>query len=211
MWWKNLLGWLLALCALLGIGTAVPLSYHYCGGSKDEVFKLLPGSLTAAVAVAGIVAGLFQFVRNSHDRRVERSMAFWRRSNTDEFTQYLTLYLERLVQLDQKADLPEFERVARRPGESEESKKLRKAIEYLLDFYDEACSAVVTGACDEYAMHYYLGGIVIRERDALAGFIQVFLKETGRPEKWVAFLRVAESWARGRYVNSPRKIRAWSH
>ncbi len=211
MRWRHLLWWvgtgILALFVLALIGAGVPFSYSCCGGTKDDVFRVVPGSLAAAVTAAGVVIGLGQYILNSHERRVERSMVFWQRSNTVEFTKHLTPYLKHLWKLDNNKGVAEFQRIARRPDKNKKWRRLHTSIEYLLDFYDEACSGVVTGACDEKAMHYYLGGVIVREWRSLAGYVQVCLKKYQRREKWIAFLEVAESWAKGHYVTSLRRIR----
>ena len=94
LWWLGM--GILALLVFALIGAGVPFSYSCCGGTKDDVFRVVPGSLAAAVTAAGVVIGLGQYIRNSHERRVERSMVFWQRSNTVEFTKHLTPYLKHL-------------------------------------------------------------------------------------------------------------------
>ncbi len=207
MRWKHYL-WLafivvLAFALFVGFGIGVPLLYRYWGAESDDIFRAIPGLLGVGVTSAGLVIALAQYMRNSNDRRIERSMAFWQRSNTEEFTRHLTPYLEHLRKLNSDEDVPEFEKIARSPAVNE---KLHEAIEYLLDFYDEACTGVVTRACDEKAMHCYLGSMIVRESKFLAGYVQVCLKKYKRPEKWSAFLLVAERWLRGRSVNSWRRI-----
>ncbi len=200
----GLLAFAVVIAVFVFIG--IPASDWYAGESLKEVLKLFPGSLAAGVTVAGVILGLSQYLHNSHVRRVEKSMSFWQRSNTNEFTTHLTPYLDHCRKLDAGEDVPEFERIARLPNQKEETVPLHVAIEYLLDFYDEACSGVLAGACDETAMRFYLGSAMIREWKSLAGYIQICLKKYQRPEKWNAFLTVAESWAKGYRINSKKRI-----
>lgn len=202
-WWHLSIGSAIVFFVVVAVG--IPVLYGLATWRWGEVCKLAPTSVGAGTTLAAAILALAQYHRNSRDKRVERSMSFWQRTNTSEFTKHLTPYLKRLRKLDDKPTTTRgFEQLALRDAAND--RKLNKHIEYLLDFYDEACTGVLAGACDEQAMFDYLGGVMVREANALVGYVPTRVKMFNRKEKWSAFIRVTEFWIKGYCVDTTDRI-----
>ncbi len=125
-------------------------------------------------------------------------MAFWQRSNGSDFMSHYKKFLKFWVEKDSECGKDEskleqaFIQLA--TAGSPDQFETKTSIEHLLDFYDEACSAVRMSACDEDAMFFYLGPIMILHWRRLRGFIEAWLAKQHRPEKWGCFVHVAQDW-----------------
>jgi hypothetical protein len=182
--------------------SAAPLLYETDKEQREIAYqcaRVLAASLSVLVTAFVAGAALVQYHQNSLDKRVERSMAFWKRTNGDEYIKHWEKFLAFWRRCDEgfkhdKTKLAQaFVALARDNGGADQ--KTKESIEQVLDFYDEACAAVTMGACDEDAMFYYLGPIMVRHWRVLSGFITSWTDEYDRPEKWHCFVSVAKDWA----------------
>jgi len=188
--WFIVVAALIALIVCIGpvclyrAATGMPTAY--------ETSQILVTSLGAGVTCFAALCALGQYWRNSRDNRVERSMSFWERSNSRDFTTNLRDFLEYWARLDtNEGELPDFRGLAAADAEHQVDKI---SIEHILDFYDEACAAVMMGASDEEALRFYLGSLMRKHAATLAGFIEVWRTKHSRPERWDCYTAMIGRW-----------------
>lgn len=172
---------------------AIPLLIYARGPKTTGNEGYLAARVTVAsfsLGIAALAAGIavVQYRINSHNSRVERSMSFWRRSNSDEFTEHHRVLVDYWIEHDRTslAKLAETD--------DKDDRTIKRATEYLLDFYDEACAAVYMGACDEDAMYFYLGDLMTYHYGALEGFIDTWRRVKGRKLKWDCYTYMILKW-----------------
>ena len=68
------------------------------------------------------------------------------------------------------------------------------SMEYVLDFYDEACAAVHMGVCDEDTLRYYLGPLMAEHAYLFSQFIPEWREKYKRKEKWSFYTELVEQW-----------------
>ncbi|MGE0229060.1 MAG: hypothetical protein AB7U23_11195 [Dehalococcoidia bacterium] len=165
----------------------------------------LGGLFTATAFLLGVV----NYTRNSSEKRVERAMEFWRRSNEEPFVSHLRTFIRTWASFSDSGarTLLAATGSARHDAIDSVWQDERVAIEYLLDFYDEASASVLSGACDELAMYAYLGSLMLLHEDTLRGFIDGWRGVQGRKVKWDYLSEVARRW-RERETSLDRRI-AW--
>ena len=117
-------------------------------------------------------------------------MLFWRRANEKAFTDNHSKFIE--YSHGNGWEAPDFQKLGASDANGRDH---RLAVEYLLDFYDEACCAVMVGACDEEAMCFYLGPLMRRQKEQLADFIVAWQNKHKRPEKWDCFTTTVDGWS----------------
>jgi hypothetical protein len=186
--------------ALLAVGVgvliaAIPILVFWLAGGGQTAYpvaRMIAASLSTGIAAGGAFAAVHQYFRNSRDKRIERSMEFWRRSNSGEVKKELTEFINYWSEVRAGTAGKDFEELARTDDHelSNEWRRRKLRIEYLLDFYDEACCAAVIGTCDLCAMYLYLGPVMILHRDRLASFIAIWREKHSRPEKWDGFTQL---------------------
>lgn len=162
-----------------------------------EIVRSWAAAVSAAVAATAAVAALLQYWQNSRDKRIERSMEFWRRANSGEVKDDLDKFIDYWRRLRGGAhDFLPFEVLARTTDDCLDSMRhgRKRAIENLLDFYDEACTGVVLGTCDDAAMYLYLGPLMIYHVETLTPFMRAWREQMARPEKWDCLTRVTAKW-----------------
>ena len=189
--WSIAWPWPMAVGA--GVTVIPMLWYLFTAESRTsyESSALLTGALTAGIAALAVLSALSQYQINSQNARIERAMSFWARSNTREFTRLLDQYTKLRSQTgDGLAE--QLTSLVQNEGEAHGIRP--EDIEYILDFYDEACTAVMMGATDENALYFYLGPLMQRHAEELQAFIKEWRKKYGRQEKWDCFVALTETW-----------------
>jgi hypothetical protein len=188
----------------------LPIVYYYFSALSIEYEKqnlllyqyqlarVLAASLSVVATILGFGLALLQYHSNSLNKKKERSMAFWQRSNSAEVAKDMRCFIKYWIDNDEKCnnDEAKLERAfIKLIGTSKKADlKIEESIENLLDFYDEACSATKMGACDEDTMFFYLGPLMIYHWQRLKVFIIVWTKNQRRPEKWNCFVNVCQCW-----------------
>lgn len=189
---------------------AVPVVYYWwfapaaCDSTAPQGLhayqfaRVIAASLSVLVTAFVAGAALVQYHQNSLEKRIERSMAFWKRSNSKEHVEHWSEFLKYWIETDKQCS-GDKTKIARAFVELAESNggnphDAKEHIEYVLDFYDEACAAVTMGACDEDAMFYYLGPFMVRISHVLRGFIAAWIERHHRPEKWDCFISLTAKW-----------------
>ncbi len=196
-WFEKFWFILVAACVF----TSIPLGLYAWlppSGTREVGYqwaRVAAASLSVFVTALAALGALAQYRRNSRETRIERSMSFWRRANGAEFIEHQKPFVEYWISKETQGHNPSdcFERIAKSDGEE---LNVKLSIEYLLDFYDEACSGVVMGACDEDAMYYYLGAIMRYHAQRLGSFVRAWREKHGRPEKWDVFSSLTHRWER---------------
>ncbi len=182
----------IVLAGLLG---AIPLACYLLLNVDSDAYQLarvVAVSLTTGIAAIAAALALLQYHRNSQETRIERSMTFWRRSNSDEFRHNLGKFIDLWAKSERKKTDTDFKKLAKSNTKKDRPTKL--AVEYLLDFYDEACTGVLLGACDEKAMFYYLGPLILLHQEKLNEFIGAWRERYDRHEKWDGLTALAQQW-----------------
>jgi hypothetical protein len=163
---------------------------------KYQFARVCAASLSVIVTVFAFAFALIQYHTNSINKKIERSMSFWQRSNNVEVGEDMREFIKFWIKCDKDCTKDEvkineaFLGLIGNAG----NKEVETCIENLLDFYDEACSAVIMGACDEDAMFFYLGPLMIYHWKRLKVFITVWLDSHPRPEKWGCFINIIPNW-----------------
>ena len=157
-----------------------------------ETSRVFAASFSAGVALFVAIGALMQYRRNSENARIERSMSFWRRSNTREYTDKFDKFVNYWIRLRQGQEgVRSFRDLA---ATDVDCNKVKISIEYILDFYDEACAAAMMGACDEDALRFYLGALMESHAKRLAGFVKVWREKYRRSEKWNCYTAMIGKW-----------------
>ena len=168
----------------------IPVAFFAALPNKQNAYylsRIIGASLSVAVAAFAAVIGLAQYKRNSREKRIERSMSFWQRSNSEPFMEHFRQLVKHWANVgtENLCDIAESD---------VEKLQIKLSIEHVLDFYDEACTAILMGACDEEAMYSYLGPLMLQHADRLSVFIDKWRKRHQRQEKWDCFTVVMNKW-----------------
>ena len=168
--------------------------------------RIVGTGLSVAVGAFAASFALFQYHRNSADKRIERSMTFWQRANSDPFKTDLAQFVRDWIQrnaTNESTTRIDFASLVHAKDDKTVKKVLK--IEHILDFYDEACTAVLTAAADERAMYFYLGPVMVYHAERLRPFIEEWRTVRKRPERWDCLTVVAKLW----YCRSEEMEKAW--
>jgi len=166
----------------------IPFASYRVWESRPQAYensRVIAASLSAAVAAFVAVAAWTQYRKNSRDQQIERSMSFWRRSNEMEFLRYYNRANGILANTGPEVPIT---------ASLANSHQASVAIDFILDFYDEACAAVIIGACDEVAMCFYLGPMMMRHHEIFSKYIEELTASPGQRARWDSYLALVDRW-----------------
>jgi hypothetical protein len=146
-----------------------------------------------AVAALAAIRALFQYHENSYYLRVQRSMSFWQRANEPPVLEHLTK-VRKFLDCDPEDVELRRELEALASGDIENRGDEVESLKFVLDFYDAACTGVLSPACDEYEMWTYLGDHMVASYMRLYPFVLRFRDRHGRQDVWDCFTGLVVQW-----------------
>jgi len=189
--WRIALG-VLVIIVLTALAFVTPLVVYVANMTSDtyeagEHARVLGACFGAAAAVFAASAGIAMYLGNSVHSHIERSMAYWRRVNSQEFIEWLE---ETQARWRDKA--PTYSRSSAR--NDEEMNRRYTMLLYVLDTLDEACAAVAARICHEKTLCFYLGPFILWHAEHYKAFIEKYRLEEETPLRWDCLTQIADRW-----------------